>query len=369
MTRFGIEEYVSDCVILLDHRVDQEVSTRRLRVVKYRGSLHGTNEYPFLITQAGLVVVPITSVGLDYDAPTERVSTGIEHLDEMLAGGIYHASTMLVGGGAGTGKTSIGGARGRRACRRGEHALFFSLEESPAQLIRNMASIGIDLQTWVDAGALRIISVRATSSGLEEHLATLRAALDEMTPSLVVLDAVASLARVGTMHEIASIISRDLDMLRSRGITAVLTALTPEEDSTSGAAVASLVDAWVHLRNHEHVGERVRMLSVVKSRGSSHSNKVRELLLTDEGRARRRAGPRGDSEHEVTEAVTDERRAGGARARRTPRGVRAEALRRGPDATLRARDRQPAQGVRGAPRRPLPARGHRPPQGPHPGQG
>ncbi len=283
MTRFGIEEYVSDCVIVLDHRVDQEVSTRRLRVVKYRGSLHGTNEYPFLITEDGLVVVPITSVGLQYDAPTARVSTGVADLDEMLGGGVYEASTLLVGGGAGTGKTSIACHVVNAACERGDRALFFSLEESPSQLVRNMRSIGLDLQRWVDAGQLRMVSVRATASGLEEHLANLRSALDEMEPGVVVLDAIASLARVGTPHEISSIVARDLDLVRSRGITAVLTALTPEHDDMSGASVSSLVDAWIQLRNFEHDMHRTRLIAVIKSRGSAHSNRVREFRITDDG--------------------------------------------------------------------------------------
>ena len=180
LTRFGIEEYVSDCVVSLDHRVHEEVSTRRLRVVKYRGSLHGTNEYPFLITDRGIVVVPITSVGLGYDASEERVSTGIERLDQMLTGGVYRGSAVMISGTAGTGKTSIAASMADAACARGEKALFFSMEESPGQLVRNMRSIGIDLQPWVDAGLLQMRSVRPTAFGFEEHLAMLHRILEEL---------------------------------------------------------------------------------------------------------------------------------------------------------------------------------------------
>src|ERR1700712_2290112 len=201
LTRFGIEEYVSDCVVTLDHRVHDEISTRRLRVVKYRGSLHGTNEYPFLITERGLVVVPITSVGLTYGASTERIASGIPRLDEMLAGGIYRGSSVMISGTAGTGKTSIGALMADASCARGEKALFFSFEESPDQLIRNMRSIGIDLKRWVDAGLLQVRAVRPTAFGFEEHLAMLHQLADAQEPQLVVLDAVASLTHAGARSD------------------------------------------------------------------------------------------------------------------------------------------------------------------------
>jgi circadian clock protein KaiC len=284
LTRFGIEEYVSDCVVSLDHRVVDEISTRRLRVVKYRGSLHGTNEYPFLITDRGLVVVPITSVGLAYEASEERISTGIERLDQMLTGGVYRGSSVMISGTAGTGKTSIAAAMADAACARGEKALFFSMEESPAQLVRNMRSIGIDLQPWVDAGLLLVRSVRPTAFGFEEHLALLHRILEEHEPSLVVLDAVASLTHAGATRETASAIARDLDLLKGRGITAVMTTLAhgPRSETTE-IEVSSLVDTWLLLRNHEANGERNRLLFVIKSRGSAHSNQVREFVLTDDG--------------------------------------------------------------------------------------
>ena len=205
LTRFGIEEYVSDCVVTLDHRITDEISTRRLRVVKYRGSLHGTNEYPFLITDRGIDVVPITSLGLAHSAPTERVSTGIEQLDHMLAGGIYRGSSTMISGSAGTGKTSIGAAVVDAACARGERALFVSMEESPAQLVRNMRSIGYDLQRWIDAGLLRIQSVPPTAFGFEEHLASLRRWVDDHDPTIVVLDAIASLVRAGTERRVGGL--------------------------------------------------------------------------------------------------------------------------------------------------------------------
>ena len=284
LTRFGIEEYVSDCVIALDHRVNEEVSTRRLRVLKYRGSLHGTNEYPFLITDRGLVVVPITSVSLDYPASSERISTGIERLDDMLGGGAYRGSSMMISGTAGTGKTSMGALMADAACARGESTLFFSLEESPAQLIRNMRSIGMDLQRWVDEGLLRLYAVRPTALGFEEHLAVLHRLLEETDPQLVVLDAVSSLGDFRSTANAVSLISRDLDLLKSRGITAVMTTLShgPQRE-TSEVDVSSLVDTWLLLRNHESNGERNRLVFVIKSRGTAHSNQVREFVLTDEG--------------------------------------------------------------------------------------
>jgi circadian clock protein KaiC len=284
LTRFGIEEYVSDCVVTLDHRVEDQISTRRLRVAKYRGSLHGTNEYPFLITERGLVVVPITSVGLTYEASSERISTGIARLDEMLAGGIYRGSSVMVSGTAGTGKTSLGALMANASCERGEKTLFFSFEESPEQLIRNMGSIGIDLRRWIDAGLLQVKAVRPTAYGFEEHLAMLHDLISQHEPRLVVLDAVASLTLGGAQSATTSAISRDLDLLKGRGITGVMTTLTHgEREESSEVDVSSLVDTWLLLRNDESNGERNRLLFVIKSRGSAHSNQVREFVLTDDG--------------------------------------------------------------------------------------
>jgi circadian clock protein KaiC len=284
LTRFGIEEYVSDCVVVLDHRVDDEISTRRLRVAKYRGSLHGTREYPFLITEGGLVVVPITSLGLTYEASDERLSTGIEALDEMLSGGIFRGSSVMVSGTPGTGKTSISASMAAACCERGERALFISLEESPGELIRNMRSIGIDLQGHVDSGRLVLHSIRSTSIGLEEHVAMLYRLLDEHSPDLVVLDAVGSLTRAGTRTDISSVLVRDLDVLKSRGITGVLTTLANAVDPESSQMdMSSLVDTWLLLRNAESNGERNRLLFIIKSRGSAHSNQVREFVLTHDG--------------------------------------------------------------------------------------
>ncbi|SDT08866.1 circadian clock protein KaiC [Nocardioides scoriae] len=284
LTRIGIEEFVSDCVVVLDHRVEDGLSTRRMRITKYRGSLHGTNEYPFLITARGLTVVPITSMGLTYEASEERVSTGVPELDGMLAGGVYRGSAMMISGSAGTGKTSIGAAMAAAACAQGERVLFVSFEESPLQLVRNMRSIGIDLRRWVDAGLLHLHSVRATAFGLEEHLAQLHRLLDEVDPALAVLDAVVSLGRSGTQDQTASVLARDLDLLKSRGVTSVMTTLTRGSAAESSEVeISSLVDTWLLLRNQESNGERNRLMFVIKSRGTSHSNQVREFVLTDDG--------------------------------------------------------------------------------------
>lgn len=284
LTRHGIEEYVSDCVLVLDHRVEDELSTRRLRVLKYRGSHHGTNEYPFLITDRGLVVLPLSSVGLAYGASTERLSTGVERLDHMLGGGIYRGSTALLSGEAGTGKTTLAARMVEAACERGESALFVSFEESPAQLVRNMASVGIDLARWVDAGRLSLWAGRPSAYGLEMHVATLMRMIEEQQPAVVALDAMTALAHVGDQRQVTSAVTREVDLLKAHGITTVVTSLSEgggAETSTMG--VSSLMDTWVLLRNVEADGERNRLLFLRKSRGSAHSNQVREFVLSERG--------------------------------------------------------------------------------------
>ncbi len=286
LTRHGIEEYVTDCVIVLDHRVSAEISTRRLRVVKYRGSTHGTNEYPFLISARGVTVLPITSVALNYGASEERVPTGIPRLDHMLGGGMFRGSTLMVSGDAGTGKTSLGAHVANAACARGEQALMVSLEESPEQVLRNMRSIGLDLRPWVEAGLLRMWSARPSAYGLETHLAIFAELIEEMTPSVAVIDGIASLSNgipnTEVNAEVISIVARKVDLLKSRGITSVITTLGQGED-VSTVTMSSIVDTWLLLRNTETNGERNRLLFVLKSRGSSHSNQVREFVLTDHG--------------------------------------------------------------------------------------
>ncbi|MGD0239191.1 MAG: circadian clock protein KaiC [Streptosporangiaceae bacterium] len=282
LTRHGIEEYITDCVIVLDHRVTAEISTRRLRVVKYRGSAHGTNEYPFLISARGFTVLPITSVALDYQASDERVSTGIARLDHMLGGGMFRGSTLMVSGTAGTGKTSLGAHVVNSACERGEQALMVLLEESPEQVLRNMRSLGLDLRPWVTAGLLRIWAARPSAFGLETHLAILARLIEEETPSVAVLDGIASLSNGILTTEVTSIVARQIDLLKSRGITSVITALGQGED-VSTVSVSSMVDTWLLLRNTEANGERNRLLFVLKSRGTAHSNQVREFVLTDHG--------------------------------------------------------------------------------------
>ena len=284
LTRFGIEEYVADCVIVLDHRIRDELATRRLRVVKYRGSSHGTNEYPFLIRDRGLMVWPLTEVALDYTASDERVSLGTPALDDMLAGGVYRGSTVLISGSAGTGKTTLAAQAVEAACARGEKALFVSFEESPGQIVRNMRSVGIDLGRWVEAGLLQIWGERATAFGLEAHLDRIEQLLDDAQPTVAVLDSVGSLSHVGAGAEVTSTVARDLDMLKTRGITAVITSLTHDGPGESSAsAVSSLIDTWLLLRNTEVDGERNRLLFVIKSRGTAHSNQVREFRLTATG--------------------------------------------------------------------------------------
>lgn len=285
LTRYGIEEYVSDCVVVLDHRVDEEQSTRRLRVAKYRGSLHGTNEYPFLIGAQGLAVLPITSLGLDHEALTERVSTGVPGLDAMLGGaGPFRASTVLVSGTAGAGKSTLAAHFVEAACRRGERALFIGFEESQSQIIRNMRSVGIDLATPLAGGLLRFDCQRSTSSGLEVHLAAMQDRVDEFAPAVVVIDAITNLARAGTGGQVTSMLTRQVDFLKSRGITAFLTSLVSGPDLGSSAEhVSSLTDTWVLIETVLRDGRRERRIQVIKARGTAHSDDVRSCEITGRG--------------------------------------------------------------------------------------
>jgi len=285
LTRNGIEEFVSDCVIVLDHRIREEISTRRLRIVKYRGSTHGTNEYPFLIDDEGISVLPISSLGLNHDAPSERVSSGIARLDGMLGGkGFYRGSSIQVSGIAGTGKTIIAACFIDAACRRGERSLFFAFEESPQQIIRNVRSIGIDLEPWVRKGLLQFHATRPTYGGIEQVLLLTHKRITSFHPSVVVVDPVTNLLLVSTQNEVRSMLKRLVDFLKTEGITTIFTSLTAAGSSeASEADVSFLIDTWLVLKNIQVGGERNRTLYVLKSRGMEHSNQIREFVLTDEG--------------------------------------------------------------------------------------
>ncbi|MGA9390741.1 MAG: circadian clock protein KaiC [Candidatus Sulfotelmatobacter sp.] len=286
LTRHGLEEYVSDCVILLDHRVTDQVSTRRLRIVKYRGTAHGTNEYPFLIDEDGFSVLPVTSLGLQHQVSDERVSSGIARLDTMLGGeGFYRGSTILISGTAGTGKTSLAAHFVDAACRRGERCLYFSFEESPGQLTRNMRSIGLNLAQWTKKNLLRFHSSRATLYGLEMHLAIIHKIVEEFQPRVVVLDPVGSLIQAGNRRDAHIMLIRLIDFLKQRGVTGFLTNLTGGGDviERTEVEISSIVDTWLFVRDIELGGERNRALYVLKSRGMAHSNQLREFLLTDHG--------------------------------------------------------------------------------------
>jgi circadian clock protein KaiC len=286
LTRQGLEEYVSDAVILLDHRVNDQISTRRLRIVKYRGSAHGTNEYPFLIDEEGIAILPVTSLGLGHTAASERISSGIERLDTMLEGkGYYRGSTILVSGTAGAGKSSIAAHFADAACRRGERALVFLFEESPGQVVRNMRSIGINLQEWVDRGLLRFYAARPSLYGLEMHLSQMHRMIERFRPSIVVADPVSSLLTVATEADVQATMTRLVDHLKAQGTTALMTSLTRGkiEDERTDIAISSIVDTWLLLVTLESSGERNRGLYVLKSRGMAHSNQIREFLLTSHG--------------------------------------------------------------------------------------
>lgn len=286
LTREGLEEYVSDCVILLDHRVNDQTSVRRLRVVKYRGSTHGTNEYPFLIDEDGFSVLPVTSLGLNHSSSSERVSSGIPRLDTMLSGkGYFRGSTVLVSGTAGTGKTSIAAKFVEAACSRKERVLFFTFEESPGQLIRNMRSIGIHLEPNVKRGLLQFHATRPTHYGLETHLSTSIKLINIFKPDIVVLDPINAFVLGENESDVKTMLLRLIDFLKLRRITAFFTSLTTggEVIEMSDVYISSLIDTWLLLRDIEIGGERNRGLYVLKSRGMAHSNQIREFKLTNQG--------------------------------------------------------------------------------------
>jgi circadian clock protein KaiC len=286
LTRHGLEEYVSDCVIFLDHRVTDQTSTRRLRVVKYRGTTHGTNEYPFLIDEGGISILPVTSLGLTHRVTTERLSTGISRLDEMLGGkGYFKGSTILISGTAGTGKTTFAALLARAACERGDRVLYFSFEESPDQLVRNMRSVGVDLRPHLKSGALDIHASRPTAYGLERHLVTMHKVINQRRADLVIVDPITNLIRVGTPVETQAMIMRLIDFLKLRGTTTFLTSLNAgaEELEESEVGVSSLIDTWLTLAVVRSGGERNRTVAIVKSRGMAHSNQTSEFAMGRRG--------------------------------------------------------------------------------------
>lgn len=286
LTRQGLEEYVSDCVILLDHRVHNQISTRRMRIVKYRGTAHGTNEYPFLIDRDGFSVLPVSSLGLSHQVFEDRISSGVDDLDAMLSGnGFYRGSSILISGVAGSGKSSLAASFLNEAASGGERAIYFSFEESQPQIIRNMRSIGIDLQAGIDANLLRFVTSRPTFYSMEMHLATMVREIQRFEPKLVVLDPISAFVEIGERLEVQSMLLRIVDFLKSRGVTAVFTHLSHDQIAATETDVglSSLMDAWVLMLNREIDGEYNRELYLLKSRGMSHSNQVREFVMSDDG--------------------------------------------------------------------------------------
>ena len=283
LTRHGLEEYVADCVIALDHRVEDQIAVRRLRIVKLRGSSHGTNEYPFVIDEGGLSVVPVTSFNLDHPAVDEVVSTGIPDLDAMLSrGGWYKGSVTMISGESGTGKTTFAAAFADAGCRRGVRGLYLAFEESAAQLIRNMASIGMDLARWAKEGTLQIHASRPTQLGLERHLTTVYQQVERHEPELVVVDPITDFTALGTAVDVKVLLMRIVDYLKNRQVTTVFTSLLHDR-GTEDPSVSSLIDNWVQLRNLEAHGQRDRGVFIQKARGMAHSNEIREFVLTGEG--------------------------------------------------------------------------------------
>ena len=282
LTRHGIEEYVSDCVIALDQRILNEVSTRWLRVVKYRGSAHQTNEYPFLITARGFSVPPVTTLTVDYGAPRERISMGVPWLDQMLSGGPFRGSAVLVSGASGTGKTTLGAHLIDAACARGERALLVLFEESPDEVFRNMGSVGLDLERWVEPGLLRVCAVRSAEFGLDNHLAMVSGLVAEHAPAVAVVDGIDTLLVGHSRGDVNLMLARKFHLFKDRGITAMATVLA-DQDGEAAMGVSSRADTWLLLRSVESNGKRNRLLSVLKSRGTAHSDEVREFAITDHG--------------------------------------------------------------------------------------
>lgn len=286
LTRHGLEEYVADCVIRLDQRIQNEISTRRLQIVKYRGSSHGTNEYPFLINEKGISVLPITSVGLDHKISTERISTGIPRLDTMLGGqGYFRGSSILITGTAGTGKSTISAHFAQATCLRGEPCLYLAFEEAPQQILRNMLSVGLDLNPFVEKGLLKFQAVRPTAFGLEMHLIQIHNLINELQPTVVIVDPMSNLVLGGNLIQSKAFFMRLIDSLKSQQITVMLTNLVTGSSSLEHTeiGISSLMDTWLELRVNESSGERNRVLYVLKSRGMEHSNQVREFVLTSQG--------------------------------------------------------------------------------------
>ena len=286
LTRHGLEEYVTDAVIQLDHRVHDQISTRRIRVVKYRGSHHGTNEYPFLIDAEGVSVLPVTSLLLQHEAPTERLSSGLAEIDAMLDGrGFYRGSTILLSGVAGTGKTTFAAHFAEAACRRGQRCLYFLFEESPQQMLRNMRSAGIDLEPWVRQGLLQFHADRPTRFGLETHLVILHRAVDQFRPDVVVIDPVTNLLTVGTDLDVRAMLTRLIDFLKVSSITAFFTSLTSAggDLETSEAMISSLMDAWILVTSEVHERRRQRWIYILKSRGMAHSDEMRAFRISSRG--------------------------------------------------------------------------------------
>ncbi|MFY9638828.1 MAG: circadian clock protein KaiC [Methanobacterium sp.] len=284
LTRYGLEEYVADCVILLDNPIRDKISTRNLRIIKYRGSSHGSNEYPFLIDEDGISVLPITSLKLEHEAPDQIVPTGIPRLDSMLGGkGFYKGSSILVTGAAGNGKSSLAAQFADNTCKNGEKCLFFAFEESPKQIIRNMRSIGIDLEQWLDKGLLKFNSTRPTLYGLETHLVNIHKSINEFQPDVVILDPISNLITVATNDEVKSMLTRIIDFLKNQEITTLSTALREYGKMETDIGVSSLMDTWIDLKSIETNGERNRTIDIVKTRGMFHSNQVREFKITNDG--------------------------------------------------------------------------------------
>jgi circadian clock protein KaiC len=285
---YGFMQFMVDCVIRLDRRLEQGVPVRRLEITKYRGSDFSAGEFPLSFGSHGMEVAAPTSVDISRKASTERVSTGFAALDAMLGGGLFRGSTVLLTGAPGTSKTTLAGEFAASACQRGERTLFVSFDEGGERIRRNLTSVGIDLDPHVRSGLLRMYSGPTDASDPEEHLLRIAAAILDHRPRCMVIDPLSAIARTGALRSARAAGNRLLCKVRDHNITAFITALVEGDDpqaEATGLQISTIADTWIHLSYLVHGGERNRALTIVKSRGTAHSNQVRELLLSSKGPA------------------------------------------------------------------------------------
>jgi circadian clock protein KaiC len=286
VAHYGFMQFMVDCAIRFERRLEHSVSVHRLQITKYRGSGFAAGEFPLRIGPSGMEVTGPAPAEIKHEASPERVSAGFERFDSMLGGGLFRGSSTLITGAPGTSKTTLAGKFAESACRRGERTLFVSFDESADAIVRNLSSVGIQLQAHVKTGVLRMYSGRTEASSPDEHFITLRSLVREHQPRCMVIDPLSAMAKAGGLSAARAIASRLIYMMKDNGVTVVMTSLIEGDDPEAEATelqISTIADTWVHLSYLARNGERNRALTIVKSRGSRHSNQVRELALSETG--------------------------------------------------------------------------------------